>query len=77
MDKKNLKLRKDRQQIAEVYRIDEKVLSSFMHHLTHVRNLCAHHCRLWNRRLTFTMVLPKKSEPARINVQQLFRKEYL
>lgn len=56
---KNLKFRQDRQQIAGIYRIDEKVLRSFMHHITHVRNLCAHHCRLWNRRLTFTMTLPK------------------
>lgn len=30
------------------------------HHLTHVRNLCAHHSRVWNRKLTFTMTLPKR-----------------
>ncbi|MBI5409958.1 MAG: Abi family protein [Nitrospirae bacterium] len=40
-------------------KIDEAVLGSFMHHLTHVRNLVAHHSRLWNRRMTFTMSIPR------------------
>jgi abortive infection bacteriophage resistance protein len=31
-----------------------------MHHLSHVRNLAAHHSRLWNRRLTFTMSIPRR-----------------
>ncbi len=56
---KNLKHRQDRQAIARAYAIDEAVLGSFMHHLTHIRNLTAHHCRLWNRRLTFTMTIPR------------------
>ncbi len=55
---KNLKKRSDRQEIASVFQLDESVLSSFMHHLTHVRNLVAHHGRLWNRRLTITMTVP-------------------
>lgn len=54
----NLKLRRDRQRIADPYDLDEKVLCSFLHHLTHVRNLCAHHSRLWNRRFTITMQIP-------------------
>lgn len=58
----NLKQRKDRQVIATVYGLEEGVLSSFMHHLTHVRNLTAHHSRLWNRRLTFTMRLPQRPD---------------
>lgn len=55
----NLRHRADRKEIAALYRLDEGVLRSFMHHLTHVRNLCAHHSRLWNRRFTFTMRLPQ------------------
>ena len=38
---------------------DEKVLQSFMHHLTFIRNVTAHHGRLWNRRMTITMKLPR------------------
>ena len=59
---KNLKHRPDRQAIAKAYNIDERVLASFMHHLTHVRNLGAHHCRMWNRRLVFTMTIPKRPD---------------
>jgi len=56
----NLKHRGDRQAIAAIYGLDEKVLCSFLHHLSHVRNLCAHHSRVWNRRFTFTMKIPSR-----------------
>lgn len=55
----NLKHRADQKEIAAPYGLDPMVLNSFLHHLTHIRNLCAHHSRLWNRRLTFTMRLPR------------------
>ena len=35
--------------------LDEAVLISVVHHLTHIRNICAHHGRLWNKRFTVTM----------------------
>jgi len=56
---KNLKSRKDRNRLAHPYGIDEVVFQSFMHHLTIVRNITAHHGRLWNRRMVFTIKLPK------------------
>jgi abortive infection bacteriophage resistance protein len=59
---KNLKKRTDRQEIASVFQIDEAVMVSFIHHLTHVRNIVAHHGRLWNRRLTITMKIPQRPE---------------
>lgn len=55
-----LKARRDRKMIADEYGMDEQVLRSFLHHLTTVRNLCAHHARLWNREFTFTPRLPKR-----------------
>lgn len=54
----NLKLRPDRQSIAKPYGLDEKVLVSLAHHLTYVRNICAHHGRLWNKQFTVTMMMP-------------------
>ena len=54
----NLKRRPDRNAIARIYGLDEVILGSFMHHLTHIRNLTAHHCRLWNRRVVVTMTIP-------------------
>ncbi|WP_339798104.1 Abi family protein [uncultured Hyphomonas sp.] len=55
----NLKLRSDRQAIAKPYGLDEKVLVSAAHHIAHVRNICAHHGRLWNKQFTVTMKLPQ------------------
>lgn len=59
----NLKHTAVRTGIAKVYDLDEAVLSSFLHHLTVIRNLCAHHARLWNREVTVTMKLPR-TKPA-------------
>ncbi len=55
----NLKPTKTRAAIARTYKLDHGVLATFIHHLTHVRNVCAHHSRLWNRRFTITMKLPQ------------------
>jgi len=56
----NLASPKDRQAIANAYGLDEKVLVSFAHHLTVVRNHCAHHGRVWNRKFSMTMLIPSK-----------------
>ena len=55
----NLKLRPDRQAIAKPFGLDERALVSFAHHMSYVRNICAHHGRLWNKRFTVTMAVPK------------------
>ena len=39
---------KHRQQIAEKYKTNEDVFASWIHALNVVRNICAHHSRLWN-----------------------------
>ena len=54
-----LKSRKDRQAIAKSFGVNEIVLKSFAHHANFVRNICAHHSRLWNRQFTITMKVPK------------------
>jgi abortive infection bacteriophage resistance protein len=40
---------KDKQQIADYFGLHYKVFISWLHTLTYVRNICAHHARLWNR----------------------------
>jgi abortive infection bacteriophage resistance protein len=55
----NLKYRQDRQSVAREYMLDESILCAFAHHLAVVRNLCAHHSRVWNRLLTIGMRIPK------------------
>ena len=63
-----VKLRQDRQLISKYYGLDEKVLASFLHHLTIIRNICAHHSVLWNKKLTLEFVIPK-------NMQEKFNKD--
>jgi abortive infection bacteriophage resistance protein len=54
-----------RQAIANAYQLDEKALGSFLHHLNLVRNICAHHARLWNRRFKISLQ-PPISKPAHL-----------
>ncbi len=42
---------KDKQAVAAPLRIHHKRLQDWLHVLTYVRNVCAHHSRLWNREL--------------------------
>lgn len=55
----NLKPMPTRRAIASVYGVDERVLESWLRHLSLVRNTCAHHSRLWNREFTITPLLPR------------------
>ncbi len=41
--------REHRKKIAVYFGQDEIYLTSWAHSLTHIRNICAHHLRLWNR----------------------------
>lgn len=54
---------RDRSAIARTYGLDQKVLQAFIRHMSYVRNLCAHHSRVWNRRLTVTMKRPGTKPP--------------
>ena len=54
----NLRHGADRNAVAHRYDMDETNLTSFLHHLSVIRNFCAHHSRLWNREFTFTFRLP-------------------
>lgn len=56
---KNLKPMTTRSAISGVYGVDQQVFESWLHHLTFIRNVCAHHNRLWNREFTITPQLPR------------------
>lgn len=46
--------------ICVPYRITHDILSSWLHSIYYVRNLCAHHSRVWNKTLTIKPVIAKK-----------------
>lgn len=51
---------RDRKAITIRFGLPQKVLGSWLHTLTFVRNICAHHARLWNRELGIPPQWPEK-----------------
>ncbi len=55
----NLKMSPEKKIIAGNFGLGHpKLLVSWMHAISNVRNICAHHARLWNRRLAVGPVIP-------------------
>lgn len=55
----NLKNNKDMKEISNRYGLNKIVFSSWLHSINYVRNICAHHARLWNRELGVQPNIPK------------------
>jgi abortive infection bacteriophage resistance protein len=49
---KALKNDTEKMQIASDFNLPSSILTSWIIYLTNVRNICAHHARLWNKRVT-------------------------
>ena len=47
--------------MATAYGIDMQFLASWLHALTYLRNVCAHHKRLWNRQFAIRPRFPSRS----------------
>ena len=58
----NLKELQDRKSISRHYFLDEDVFTSFLRHISDIRNVCAHHARLWNKRYTRRFQMPKSKK---------------
>lgn len=50
----------DRKIIGRRFNVPAPLLESWLHTLTSVRNICAHHSRLWNRELGIKPEIPKQ-----------------
>ena len=48
-----------RRKIAREYGVEDKILQSWLGALNVIRNICAHHGRLWNRELGFKPYIPQ------------------
>lgn len=58
----HLKNRKIQQEICKPFGLHYKVMASWLHSLNYMRNLCAHHARIWNRSFSITPMKMKKYE---------------
>ncbi|MBO5024777.1 MAG: Abi family protein [Bacteroidaceae bacterium] len=50
-----------RRQVANFYGLSDTVMESWFHSIVYVRNICAHHSRLWNRRLSINALVPRRT----------------
>lgn len=57
-----------RKAIAQHFDCDEKQFEGLLHHFVYLRNICAHHARLWNRKFTKTIAQPR-TKPLGLRVQ--------
>lgn len=57
---RGLKNKDDKKRIAHFLDLHPTVFTSWLHSLTYVRNICAHHSRLWNKDLAVEPELLKK-----------------
>lgn len=46
--------------VASSFGVNSKILRSWLHSLSCLRNLCAHHSRIWNRKFTIKPLIPNK-----------------
>lgn len=72
---------KDQIALASIFGLHSSVFPSWLHTFTYIRNICAHHSRLWSKELAIAMVLPKKPEWNGVNTRRIasviFALEYM
>lgn len=49
----------DREAIAARYGVNQHLMKSWLRSINHLRNICAHHARLWNRAIADQPAMPK------------------
>lgn len=64
-----------RESISQLYETDERTLVSTLRHLTKFRNICAHHERTWNRRISTGLRIPKRIAKSRETANAFNRSE--
>ncbi len=58
---------KDKRDIAKYFGLADKVLSSWLHSIVYLRNVCAHQTRLWNREMQIQPMIPRHTHRPFIN----------
>lgn len=68
----NLVLSAEKKAVARHFRLGHPfVLESWMKTFSHIRNICAHHSRLWNRSITIIPIFPQRPPATWISTQML------
>lgn len=62
----------DCRRIADMYGLPARLLSALILHLSYVRNLCAHHSRVWDRCWSVRPLLPRHPDWSGLDNERLF-----
>lgn len=57
----NLKDGQCKRDIARYFGVADRVMVSWLHAITYIRNICAHHSRLWNKILGIRPLVPRRT----------------
>lgn len=58
---KNLKPGREKREIAHSFGLADSVFETWLHSIVYLRNVCAHHTRLWNRVLSIAPQFPRRA----------------
>jgi abortive infection bacteriophage resistance protein len=61
-----------KRQISTQLDVADNVLSSWLQSLAYVRNLCAHHSRTWNRKLSISPKIPKRWRAGNVEQNKVY-----
>lgn len=57
---KNLKISAEKKSVSGHFNLHPYMLESWLESFSYVRNICAHHARIWNRTITVKPTIPKQ-----------------
>lgn len=55
---KNLKPGREKREIAHFFGLSDSIFVTWLHSIVYLRNVCAHHTRLWNRAMSIRPQMP-------------------
>jgi abortive infection bacteriophage resistance protein len=64
---KHLRAGKEKRDIAHHFGLADTVFETWLHSLVYLRNVCAHHTRLWNRAMSIRPQVPRKPRSQWLN----------
>ncbi|MDR2622052.1 MAG: Abi family protein [Dysgonamonadaceae bacterium] len=67
----NLKSGKVKRDIARAFGLPDVAFASWLHSIVYIRNVCAHHARIWNRPLSIQPVFPRNASDVWLTDRQV------
>ncbi|MBJ7882089.1 Abi family protein [Gelidibacter salicanalis] len=71
----NLKGGRTKRMISNHFGLNDKTFASWMHSIVYLRNVCAHHSRLWNRTMSIQPIKPQNTSKCWIDDSQVSNKK--